>query len=81
MIAWTWIVAPVSPPPEGDVRLASHCDPRWDSLLLPMFAAAIVEGWGAPWGDRGAIIIGVAQQVSSAFLKPAYGAGVASFVS
>jgi branched-chain amino acid transport system permease protein len=47
-------------------------------LLLPMFAAAIVGGLGNPIGAIvGAVIIGVAQQVSSSFINPAYGPGVA----
>lgn len=47
-------------------------------LLLPLFAAAIMGGVGSPMGALvGAIIIGVAQQVSASFLDPAYGPAVA----
>lgn len=80
VIAWTWIVG-ASLAAAGGVMygLASQLRPEmgfW--LLLPMFAAAIVGGLGNPVGAIvGAIIIGVAQQVSSSFLNPAYGPGVA----
>jgi branched-chain amino acid transport system permease protein/neutral amino acid transport system permease protein len=47
-------------------------------LLLPMFAAVIMGSIGNPRGAlAGAIIIGIAQQVSTAFLNPAYGPAVA----
>jgi branched-chain amino acid transport system permease protein/neutral amino acid transport system permease protein len=47
-------------------------------LLLPMFAAVIMGSIGNPRGALfGAVIIGVAQQVSSAAINPAYGPGVA----
>lgn len=80
VIAWTWILG-ASLAAAGGVMyaLASQLRPEmgfW--LLLPMFAAAIMGGLGNPVGAIvGAIIIGVAQQVSSSFLNPAYGPGVA----
>jgi branched-chain amino acid transport system permease protein/neutral amino acid transport system permease protein len=80
VIAWTWILG-ASLAAAGGVMygLASQLRPEmgfW--LLLPMFAAAIVGGLGSPIGAiAGAVIIGVAQQVSSSFLNPAYGPGVA----
>jgi branched-chain amino acid transport system permease protein/neutral amino acid transport system permease protein len=47
-------------------------------LLLPMFAAVIMGTVGNPRGALvGALIIGVTQQVSTAFLNPAYGPAVA----
>jgi branched-chain amino acid transport system permease protein len=47
-------------------------------LLLPMFAAVIMGGIGNPYGALlGALIIGVAIQLSAAFINPAYGPGVA----
>jgi len=47
-------------------------------LLLPMFAAVIMGGVGNPRGALvGALIIGVTQQVATAFLNPAYGPAVA----
>ena len=80
VIAWTWIVG-ASLAAAGGVMygLASQLRPEmgfW--LLLPMFAAAIMGGLGSPVGAIiGAVIIGIAQQVSSSFLNPAYGPGVA----
>src|SRR3546814_657553 len=63
----------------GMYALASQLRPEmgfW--LLLPMFAAVIMGGVGNPIGALvGAIIIGVAQQVSASFLNPAYGPAVA----
>jgi len=59
--------------------LASQLRPEmgfW--LLLPMFAAVIMGSIGNPRGAlAGALIIGVAQQVSTAFINPAYGPAVA----
>lgn len=80
VIAWTWILG-ASLAAAGGVMygLASQLRPEmgfW--LLLPMFAAAIMGGLGNPVGAIvGAVIIGIAQQVSSSFLNPAYGPGVA----
>lgn len=80
VIAWTWILG-ASLAAAGGVMygLASQLRPEmgwW--LLLPMFAAAIMGGIGSPAGAIvGAIIIGVAQQVSASFLNPAYGPAVA----
>jgi branched-chain amino acid transport system permease protein/neutral amino acid transport system permease protein len=80
VIAWTWIIG-ASLAAAGGVMygLASQLRPEmgW-TLLLPMFAAAILGGIGNPIGAVvGAIIIGVAQQVSASFLNPAYGPAVA----
>jgi branched-chain amino acid transport system permease protein/neutral amino acid transport system permease protein len=59
--------------------LASQLRPEMGFfLLLPMFTAAILGGIGNPVGAVvGAIVIGVAQQVSASFLDPAYGPAVA----
>ena len=80
VIAWTWILG-ASLAAAGGVMygLASQLRPEmgW-TLLLPMFAAAILGGIGNPIGAVvGAIIIGIAQQVSASFLDPAYGPAVA----
>lgn len=80
VIASTWALS-ASLAVAGGVMygLASQLRPEmgfW--LLLPMFAAAIMGGLGSPVGAIvGAIIIGIAQQVSSSFINPAYGPGVA----
>lgn len=80
VIAWTWVIAGALAAAGGVMYgLASQLRPEmgfW--LLLPMFAAVIMGGIGNPYGALlGAIIIGVAEQVSSAFLNPAYGPAVA----
>jgi branched-chain amino acid transport system permease protein len=47
-------------------------------MLLPLFAAVILGGIGNPYGAlAGAMVIGIAQQVSTSFLNPAYAPGVA----
>ena len=47
-------------------------------LLLPLFASVILGTIGNPYGAlAGALIIGIVWQVSTAFLNPAYGPGVA----
>ncbi|RKF17013.1 branched-chain amino acid ABC transporter permease [Roseovarius spongiae] len=80
VIAATWALG-ASLAVAGGVMygLASQLRPEmgW-FLLLPMFAAVIMGGIGSPLGAIvGAIIIGIAQQVSSSFINPAYGPGVA----
>lgn len=80
VIATTWVLG-ASLAVAGGVMygLASQLRPEmgW-FLLLPMFAAVIMGGLGSPMGAIvGAIIIGIAQQVSSSFINPAYGPGVA----
>jgi len=80
VIAWTWVMSGALAAAGGVMYgLASQLRPEmgfW--LLLPMFAAVIMGTIGNPRGALvGAIIIGVAQQVSTAFLNPAYGPAVA----
>lgn len=80
VIAATWILG-ASLAAAGGVMygLASQLRPEmgW-VLLLPMFAAAILGGIGSPVGAIvGAIIIGIAWQVSASFLDPTYGPAVA----
>ncbi len=80
VIAWTWMIGGALAAAGGAMYgLSSQLRPEmgfW--LLLPMFAAVIMGGIGNPYGAlAGALIIGVAQQVSTAFLNPAYGPGVA----
>jgi branched-chain amino acid transport system permease protein/neutral amino acid transport system permease protein len=80
VIAWTWVLGAILAAAGGVMYgLASQLRPEmgW-TLLLPMFAAAILGGIGNPIGAVvGAIIIGIAQQVSASFLNPAYGPAVA----
>jgi branched-chain amino acid transport system permease protein/neutral amino acid transport system permease protein len=80
VIAWTWIMGGALAAAGGVMYgLSSQLRPEmgfW--LLLPMFAAVIMGGVGNPRGALvGALIIGVTQQVATAFLNPAYGPAVA----
>jgi branched-chain amino acid transport system permease protein/neutral amino acid transport system permease protein len=80
VIAWTWIISGGLAAAGGVMYgLTSQLRPEmgfW--LLLPMFAGTILGGIGNPFGALvGALIIGVVQQVSAAFLNPAYGPAVA----
>lgn len=80
VIAWTWFIGGGLAAAGGVMyALASQLRPEMGFfLLLPIFAGAIMGGVGSPVGALvGAIIIGVAQQVSASFLNPAYGPGVA----
>jgi branched-chain amino acid transport system permease protein/neutral amino acid transport system permease protein len=50
-------------------------------LLLPLFAAVILGSIGNPYGALvGALIIGIAQQVSTYWLSPAYKPAVAFII-
>jgi branched-chain amino acid transport system permease protein/neutral amino acid transport system permease protein len=50
-------------------------------FLLPLFAAVILGGIGNAYGAlAGGVILGVAQQVSTAFLSPAYKPAVAFII-
>jgi branched-chain amino acid transport system permease protein len=58
-----------------DTRL--HPVMGWQ-LLLPVFAAAIVGGIGRPYGAMaGGLLIGVAMEMSTLFINPAYKQAVA----
>ncbi len=80
VIAYTWVMGGALAAAGGVMYgLSSQLRPEmgfW--LLLPMFAAVIMGTVGNPRGALvGALIIGVTQQVSTAFLNPAYGPAVA----
>lgn len=80
VIAWTWILSGSLAAAGGAMYgLTSQLRPEmgfW--LLLPMFAAVIMGGLGNAYGAMvAALIIGVAHQVSSAFMDPTYGPAVA----
>jgi branched-chain amino acid transport system permease protein/neutral amino acid transport system permease protein len=80
VIAWTWIMSGALAAAGGVMYgLASQLRPEMGFfLLLPMFAAVIMGTIGNPRGALvGAMIIGVVQQTSSAFISPAYGPAVA----
>ncbi len=80
VVLWTWFLAGGLAGVSG-VLLGLDAQLRPEMgwfLLLPLFAAVILGGIGNPYGALvGAMIIGVAQQVSSSFLNPAYAPGVA----
>jgi branched-chain amino acid transport system permease protein len=80
VIAWTWMLGGGLAAAGGAMYgLSSQLRPEMGFfLLLPMFAAVIMGGIGNPYGALlGALIIGIATQVSAAFLNPAYGPAVA----
>jgi branched-chain amino acid transport system permease protein/neutral amino acid transport system permease protein len=80
VIAWTWVIGGALAAAGGVMyALASQLRPEMGFfLLLPIFAAAIMGGVGSPIGALvGAIIIGIAEQLSASFLNPAYGPAVA----
>jgi len=80
---WTWLVAGFLMAVAG-VLLAvqAQLDPDLGFvLLLPLFAAAILGGLGNPLGAlAGAMIVGIAQEVSVEFLNPGYKPSVAFFI-
>jgi len=80
IIIWTWGIAGALAAAAGilygiDVQL--HPYMGWN-FLIPIFAAAILGSIGNMYGALvGGLIIGVAQQVSTAFLMPTYKLAVA----
>jgi branched-chain amino acid transport system permease protein len=83
VIAWTWTLGAALAAAAGvlygiDAQLRP--DMGW-SFLLPLFAAVILGGIGSPLGALvGGVILGVVQQVSTAFLLPTYKPAVAFLV-
>jgi branched-chain amino acid transport system permease protein len=81
--AWTWVLGAALAATAGvlygiDAQLRP--DMGW-SFLLPLFAAVILGGIGSPLGALiGGLILGVVQQVSTAFLLPTYKPAVAFLV-
>ncbi|HUH40411.1 MAG TPA: branched-chain amino acid ABC transporter permease [Castellaniella sp.] len=78
--AWAWGIGGALAAAGGVMyALASQLRPDMGfTLLLPMFAGVIMGGIGNAWGALiGSIIIGVAIQLTSAFMSPAYGPAVA----
>ncbi|MDE2816632.1 MAG: branched-chain amino acid ABC transporter permease [Chloroflexota bacterium] len=80
MLVWTWALGAAMAATAGillgiDAQLRPEMG--WN-LLLPLFAAAILGGIGNPYGALvGGMIIGIVQQVSTAFLLPTYKPAVA----
>ncbi len=75
VVLWTWLMG-VSLAAVGGVLLGIDVQLRpvmgWN-LLLPIFAATILGGIGSPYGAMaGGMIMGIAQELSTAFLSTAY---------
>lgn len=83
VIFWTWALGSAMAAVGGALLgLDSQVRPEMGWLiLLPLFAAVILGGIGNPYGALlGGLIIGVVQQISTAFLNPAYKPAVAFVV-
>ncbi len=80
VIVWTWVVGGALAAAAGvflgiDTRL--HPMMGW-SALLPVFAAAILGGVGRPYGAiAGGMLIGMAMEISTLVIDPAYKPAVA----
>lgn len=83
VVLWTWMIGGALAAAGGIMYgLDAQLRPEmgwW--LLLPLFASVILGTIGNPYGAlAGALIIGIVWQMSTAFLNPAYGPGVAFMV-
>jgi neutral amino acid transport system permease protein len=80
VILWTWIIAGSLTALSGSMLgLVEAVRPNmgW-FLILPLFAAAILGGIGNPYGAiAGALVIGIAQEVSTYWLRAEYKLAVA----
>ena len=80
VVLWTWVLGAGLAAAAGiflamDTRL--HPVMGW-RLLLPVFAAAILGGIGRPYGAiAGGMVIGIAQELSTLVVSPAYKPAVA----
>ena len=83
VIRWTWMIGG-GLAAAGGIFLGLDAQLRPEMgwwLLLPMFAAVILGGIGNPYGAlAGGLIIGITQQVSTAFIKTTYKPGVAFLI-
>jgi neutral amino acid transport system permease protein len=83
VIIWTWIIAGTLTALGGSMLgLVEGVRPNmgW-FLILPMFASVILGGIGNPYGAiAGALVIGIAQEVSTYWLPTAYKLGVALLI-
>lgn len=80
VVIWTWIIAGSLTALSGSMLgLVEAVRPNmgW-FLILPLFAAVILGGIGNPYGAiAGALVIGIAQEVSTYWLPTEYKLGVA----
>lgn len=80
VIIWTWVIGGAMAAAAGiflgiDTRVNPNMG--WH-LLLPLFAASILGGIGKPYGAiLGGYVIGIATELSTVFLLPAYKPAVA----
>ncbi len=83
VVLWTWVITGTLTAIAGSMYgLITTVRPNmgW-FLILPMFASVILGGIGNPYGAiAGAFVIGIAQEVSVAFLGPDYKLGVALLI-
>ncbi len=83
MTAWTWMIGGGMAAAAGILLgIDSQVRPEmgW-TLLLPLFAAVILGGIGNPYGALvGGLIVGIGQQVSTAWLPAAYKPAVAFII-
>ncbi len=80
VVVWTWVIGGALAAAAGIFfSIDSQLSPElgW-GFLLPLFAAVILGGIGSPQGALvGGLIVGVVQQLSTAFINPAYKSAVA----
>jgi neutral amino acid transport system permease protein len=83
VVIWTWVIAAGMTALGGSMLgLVEAVRPNmgW-FLILPLFASVILGGIGNPYGAiAGALVIGIAQEVSTYFLRPEYKQGVALLI-
>jgi neutral amino acid transport system permease protein len=83
VVIWTWVIAGGLTALGGSMLgLVEAVRPNmgW-FLILPLFASVILGGIGNPYGAiAGALIIGIAQEVSTYFLRPEYKQGIALLI-
>ncbi|NJK42172.1 MAG: branched-chain amino acid ABC transporter permease, partial [Acaryochloridaceae cyanobacterium SU_2_1] len=83
VVLWTWVLTGgLTALSGGMYGLITAVRPNmgW-FLILPMFASVVLGGIGNPYGAiAGALIIGVAQEVSTYWLPSEYKLGVALLV-
>ncbi len=83
VVIWTWVITGILTAIAGSMYgLITVIRPNmgW-FLILPMFASVILGGIGNPYGAiAGALIIGVAQELSVLLIDPAYKQGIALLI-
>jgi neutral amino acid transport system permease protein len=83
VVIWTWIIAGTFTALGGSMLgLVEAVRPNmgW-FLILPLFASVILGGIGNPYGAiAGALIIGIAQELSTYVLRPEYKQGIALLI-